>query len=83
MNTGGCRQNPAGCIIAIQHRTFQSTAEFASYNAWSDGDNFLDWSGFELGQGEYRPAPKSQAEGSPAVLISADVTAANYLSYNT
>ena len=62
----GCSTNAgtSGCAIPIKHRPLGTSAHFAKYNAWSVGDNFLDWYGAESGQGTYQG---QVAEGTPAV----------------
>lgn len=53
---------------------------YAKVNAWSKGDNFLDWYGAEAGQGSYQG---QQAHGTPAVWTTNDASHSGHSDFNT
>ncbi|KAH9519303.1 Alpha-amylase A type-1/2 [Bulinus truncatus] len=68
------------CAIPLKHQSYGTSTHFDKINAWSEGDNFLDWSGPEPGQGSYQGRA---AEGSPAFWSTNDKTNAGYSDLNT
>ncbi|KAH9519304.1 hypothetical protein Btru_075218, partial [Bulinus truncatus] len=60
-NTTSIEDNP--CDIPIKH-TSNLSDQYKAAKAWRKGDNYLDWSGAEPGQGKWN---KITADGSPAI----------------
>ncbi|XP_059150386.1 alpha-amylase-like [Physella acuta] len=80
----GCSDSSAvasnPCNIPIKHTVVSTTAHYDKVNAWSVGDNFLDWGGSEPGQGSYLGKP---ADGTPAFWSTNDRANAGYSALNT
>ncbi|XP_052766593.1 alpha-amylase-like [Mya arenaria] len=78
----GCSQNAktSACAIPIRERSLGTSAHYTKYNAWSNGDNFLDWYGAEAGQGTYHG---QVAEGTPAVWTTNVAGQAGHSDLNT
>ncbi|KAI8761819.1 alpha-amylase [Biomphalaria glabrata] len=55
------------CSIPIRHSLQGNSSYYDKFNIWSKGDDFLDWYGTELYQGEYN---HQRPYGTPAVLTS-------------
>ena len=68
------------CALPITLHQTNSGAHFEKYNAWSAGDNYLDWYGAEAGQGSYQG---EAAEGTPSVWTTNKVGETGYNSLNT
>ncbi|XP_046353169.2 uncharacterized protein LOC124133027 isoform X1 [Haliotis rufescens] len=66
--------------IEISHRELGTGRYFDAYNAWAVGDDFLDYDGGEVGQGQYNNV---SAAGSPTVRTSKDIASPQYYLYNT
>ncbi|XP_071087740.1 alpha-amylase-like [Haliotis cracherodii] len=81
-HVNGCSSDvsTSPCAIPIRHTKLGSSIHFASYNAWSKGDNYLDWFGREPGQGAYNGRA---AEGTPAVWTTNNPNKGEYNKYNT
>ena len=64
----GCTYDPdtSACAIQIQHLIGGTNDKF---NAWSTGDNYLDWYGAESGQGSYSGTAPA---GTPLVWTTND-----------
>lgn len=62
----GCENDAklSACSIPIRHITLGNSSHYEKINEWSIGDNYLDWYGAELHQGEYR---EQRAYGTPTV----------------
>ncbi|XP_050415125.2 alpha-amylase [Patella vulgata] len=77
----GCTQDASTskCAIPIKHQDLGSSSFFSKYNAWSVGDNYLDFYGAEAGQGS---SGGQAAQGSPSVWTSNKAGDAGYNSLN-
>ena len=67
-------------FFLLKHIPLGNTSYYAKYNAWREGDNFLDWIGAEESQGTYS---NQQAEGSPMVWTSNQASKLGYQPLNT
>ena len=78
----GCTTDAATspCAVPLRHRAMGTGVYFAKVNAWSKGDNFLNWYGAEPGQGSFGGLP---AEGTPAVWTTNDPSHPGYSEFNT
>ena len=63
--TGSLATDP--CAMPMLHNTIGTNLHYEGYNAWKEGDNFLDWRGGEVGQGSYLGQTPS---GTPTVWTS-------------
>lgn len=78
----GCTDVAAtsACAIPIRHRAVGTGDHYAKVNAWSKGDNYLDWYGAEAGQGTFGGRP---ADGTPAVWTTNDLSHPGHSQFNT
>ncbi|CAG5126335.1 unnamed protein product, partial [Candidula unifasciata] len=67
------------CSIPIKHISDGTSSHFDKVNAWSAGDNFLDWVGAEPGQGNYQGVA---ASGTPAFWSTNVASDAGYSPFN-
>ncbi|XP_062602028.1 alpha-amylase-like, partial [Saccostrea cucullata] len=76
----GCTTTAATSVCAIPIKYNEEPSFYKSFNAWKQGDNYLDWYGPEVGQGTYlgrRPT------GSPTVWTTNDRNSQYYSPLNT
>ncbi|XP_055894216.1 uncharacterized protein LOC106071375 [Biomphalaria glabrata] len=68
------------CVIPIRHRVLGIREPTPARDAWSQGDNYLDWFGPEPNQGKHGSQP---AQGTPAQWTSSNPNGKYYDSLNT
>ncbi|CAG2253198.1 AMY [Mytilus edulis] len=78
----GCQHTAAAsaCAIPIKSHDLGSSDHFAKYNAWRQGDSYLDWYGAEPGQGDYHG---QTPQGTPAVWTTNQPGKPGYNELNT
>ncbi|XP_069131143.1 alpha-amylase-like [Argopecten irradians] len=78
----GCSNQASSnpCAIPIKSHELGTGDHYAGYNAWRQGDNFLDWYGAEPGQGSFHGVP---AKGTPAVWTTNQPGGHGYTPLNT
>lgn len=69
----------SGCVIPIMHNFSGNGTNYEKYNAWSEGDFYLDWAGPETTQGLFSGQP---AEGTPTVRTT-NISGEGYSYLNT
>ncbi|CAL4138325.1 unnamed protein product, partial [Meganyctiphanes norvegica] len=77
----GCTDdvNTDPCAIDITTNSLGTTDHYTKYNSWREGDNYLDWSGAEAGQGLYGG---EEASGTPLAWTSANPSSPGYQDLN-
>lgn len=68
-----------GCVIPIMHNLSGNGTNYMKYNAWSEGDFYLDWAGPETTQGLFSGQP---AEGTPTIRTT-NISGEGYSYLNT
>ena len=67
------------CVL-LKDISLGTTKNFDKYNAWREGDAYLDWFGNEAGQGTYK---NIKAEGTPMARTSNKTSNVGYHPLNT